>query len=55
MNMLEFTPAYLKLAPAELQHRAEMAHDRMENCDLCARECHINRTTTRAMPDCKCG
>ena len=43
MNMLEFTPAYLKLAPAELQHRAEMAHDRMENCDLCPRECHINR------------
>jgi len=41
--MIEFTPAYLKLPHDELQRRADMAFSRMENCDLCARECHINR------------
>ena len=41
--MLDFTPAYLKLPSAELQRRAEIAHARMKSCDLCARECHINR------------
>lgn len=41
--MNEFIPAYLKLPSAELQSRADIAHSRMESCDLCARECHIDR------------
>jgi len=41
--MIKFIPAYLKLPSAELQRRADIARDRMKNCDLCARECHIDR------------
>ena len=37
------TPAYLNLSPAELRERASLAYARMEECDLCARNCNINR------------
>jgi putative pyruvate formate lyase activating enzyme len=36
-------PAYLTLSVDELQERANLAHARMEACDLCARCCDINR------------
>jgi putative pyruvate formate lyase activating enzyme len=36
-------PSYLNLSSSELQGRAELAFARMENCDLCARLCHIDR------------
>lgn len=41
--MPKFTPAYLKLPSTELRHRADMARIRMESCDLCARQCRVNR------------
>jgi putative pyruvate formate lyase activating enzyme len=37
------TPVYLNLSVNELQERARLAHARMEACDLCARECNVNR------------
>ena len=36
-------PAYLNLSEVELKERANQTFMRMENCDLCARFCHINR------------
>jgi len=36
-------PSYLNLSTVELKERANLAFMRMENCDLCARLCHINR------------
>jgi putative pyruvate formate lyase activating enzyme len=37
------TPAYLNLSTVELKERAEHAFERMDNCDLCARSCQVNR------------
>ena len=37
------TPAYLNLSAAELRERASLAYARMEACDLCARNCDVNR------------
>jgi putative pyruvate formate lyase activating enzyme len=37
-------PSYLHLSASELKERAERAFARMENCDLCARKCHVNRS-----------
>jgi putative pyruvate formate lyase activating enzyme len=37
------TPSYLSLFANELQVRADIAFARMQNCDLCARLCHIDR------------
>lgn len=36
-------PAYLNISFEEIQRRADLAHARMESCDLCARVCQINR------------
>lgn len=36
-------PAYLTLSVDELQKRANLARTRMEACNLCARECIVNR------------
>ena len=37
-----FTPAYFKLLESgELERRAEQAWKHMEDCDLCARYCHV--------------
>jgi putative pyruvate formate lyase activating enzyme len=36
-------PSYLELPVDELKERAQRAFARMENCDLCARLCHVNR------------
>lgn len=44
---MEFQPAYLNLlAGGELGKRAELAYRHMENCDLCARYCRVNRHKT---------
>jgi putative pyruvate formate lyase activating enzyme len=41
---VEFQPAYLALAPSgELAKRAETAYRHLEDCDLCARYCRVNR------------
>jgi len=39
----EFTPAYLKLPPGELQRRAERGLRALADCILCPRNCHVNR------------
>lgn len=41
---MEFRPAYLALAASgELAKRAQAAYRRLEDCDLCARYCRVNR------------
>jgi putative pyruvate formate lyase activating enzyme len=37
------TPAYLQLAPGELARRATDAYRHLEDCDLCARYCFVDR------------
>lgn len=39
----EFIPAYLRLPTGELERRAQVAHERMAKCDLCARACGVDR------------
>lgn len=40
-------PAYLKLLESgELKRRVQEAYRRLEACDICARECGINRRQT---------
>ncbi len=42
-----FVPAYIKLMQSgELHHRVEQAYDHLQDCDLCARYCHVNRLKT---------
>ena len=42
--MHAFKPAYLKLLQnGLLEKRAELAHEHLKDCDLCARYCHVNR------------
>ena len=47
-------PSYLNLSAGELRERANRAFVRMENCDLCARLCHINRLSGK-LGVCKTG
>jgi putative pyruvate formate lyase activating enzyme len=40
----QFEPAYLELCRSgELKHRVAQAYARLEACDICARECAVNR------------
>jgi len=39
------SPAYLNLLLSELRERATSAYERMEHCDLCPRNCDVNRLT----------
>ncbi len=39
----DFTSASLKLSPGELRGRAESALDKLHDCVLCPRNCHVNR------------
>jgi putative pyruvate formate lyase activating enzyme len=40
----EFVPAYVRLLETgELSRRVELAWRHLEDCDLCARYCHVNR------------
>ena len=42
--MKNFQPAYLSLLESgELEKRVKLAFEHLENCDLCARACHVNR------------
>jgi len=49
-------PAYGPLlARGELAQRVEQARRRLEDCDLCARYCHVNRRVTIAGAVCRTG
>jgi putative pyruvate formate lyase activating enzyme len=49
-------PAYLKLAESgELAERVSRAWQRLEDCDLCARYCHVNRLDTVKGAVCRTG
>ncbi len=49
-------PAYLKLLESgELERRVSAAWRRMEDCDLCARYCHVNRLETTKGAVCRTG
>ena len=51
-----FVPAYLTLhARGELAHRMDEAYRHLENCDLCARYCRINRRRTTRGAVCRTG
>ena len=51
-----FEPAYLKLlATGELAMRAEQSYQHLEDCDLCARYCHMNRRQTTKGAVCRTG
>ncbi len=41
--MLTFTPSYLKLQSGILTKRIKQAYRQLESCDLCPRDCQINR------------
>ena len=52
----DFEPAYLRLlASGELPRRVEEAYRQLEDCDLCARYCHVNRRQTIAGAVCRTG
>jgi len=51
-----FAPAYVELMESgTLAQRARAAWRHMENCDLCARYCHVNRLQTVAGAVCRSG
>lgn len=51
-----FIPAYHALLQAgELSQRAEQAYKHLEDCDLCARYCHMNRRQTIKGAVCRTG
>jgi putative pyruvate formate lyase activating enzyme len=50
-----FEPAYLRLPTGELKRRGEQAWARLEDCDLCPRECHVNRRQTMKGAVCRTG
>ena len=51
-----FEPAYLSLLRnGQLQSRVEQAYRHLEDCDLCARYCHVNRRETTKGALCRTG
>ena len=53
---MKFEPAYLRLYHVgELALRAERAYRHMQDCDLCARYCHVNRFKTIRGAVCRTG
>ena len=51
-----FTPAYRTLLPSgELAQRVKRAYQHLEDCDLCARYCHMNRRQTIKGAVCRTG
>jgi putative pyruvate formate lyase activating enzyme len=51
-----FEPAYVALlASGELARRAEAAYRHLEDCDLCARYCHVDRRRTIRGAACRTG
>jgi putative pyruvate formate lyase activating enzyme len=56
MKTPRFEPAYLALeASGELERRAAAAYAHLEDCDLCARYCHVNRRQTIQGTACRTG
>lgn len=52
----DFEPAYLSLhRSGELKERVRLAYQHLENCDLCARYCHVNRRETTRGAVCRTG
>jgi len=46
--MNSFEPAYLNLLRSgELKERGKEAYQRLEACDVCPRECGVNRRSKR--------
>jgi putative pyruvate formate lyase activating enzyme len=41
-----FEPGYLHLPTGELKRRVDQGWAQLEDCDLCARDCHVNRRRT---------
>ena len=53
---LDFEPAYLALCrTGELKERSAEAKRRLEHCDLCANQCHVNRFGFPAGAICQTG
>jgi putative pyruvate formate lyase activating enzyme len=51
-----FLPAYVALLHSgNLARRHELAYRHLENCDLCARYCHVNRRVTMEGAVCRTG
>jgi putative pyruvate formate lyase activating enzyme len=51
-----FEPAYLRLLHAgALSERVHLAYQHLEDCDLCARSCHVNRRQTITGAVCRTG
>lgn len=51
-----FEPAYLKLyRSGKLEERVQEAYQHLEDCDLCARYCHVNRRETTRGAVCRTG
>jgi putative pyruvate formate lyase activating enzyme len=51
-----FQPAYVKLmASGELEQRVKSAYQHLEDCDLCARYCQVNRRQTIQGAVCRTG
>ena len=51
-----FFPAYVALLHSgELARRRELAYRHLENCDLCARYCYVNRRVTTEGAVCRTG
>lgn len=52
----QFNPAYLALLQkGQLQARVEQAYRHLQDCDLCARYCHVNRRETVEGAVCRTG
>jgi len=52
----EFVPAYARLLESgELANRVELAYRHLEDCDLCARYCRVNRRVTTEGAVCRTG
>ena len=53
---IDFVPAYLRLLESgELGRRVDQAHRHLEDCDLCARYCRVNRRVTTEGAVCRTG
>lgn len=50
-----FKPAYVQLGAAELGRRVKAAYARLEACDLCPRECGVNRRESAQGAGCHTG
>lgn len=54
--MKDFQPAYLALLNnGELEKRVALAFEHLEDCDLCARTCHVNRRESIQGAACRTG